>query len=78
MNRNRAPAKLWQTTTFRMAMVFAAVFGIGAALLLVVLDVAVGPGLSDVLNSTERESHRMSSSRPLAVTIITGIGLVRL
>ena len=42
MNRNRAPAKLWQTTTFRMAMVFAAVFGIGAALLLVVLDVAVG------------------------------------
>jgi signal transduction histidine kinase len=42
MNRNRPPAKLWQTTTFRMAIVFAAVFGLGTALLLVVLDIAVG------------------------------------
>ncbi|NBW07395.1 MAG: HAMP domain-containing protein [Caulobacteraceae bacterium] len=42
MNRNRAPAKLWQTTTFRMAIVFAAVFGLGTAVLLLVLDIAVG------------------------------------
>jgi signal transduction histidine kinase len=41
-NRNRAPARLWQTTTFRLAIVFAAVFGVGTALLLLVLDVAVG------------------------------------
>ncbi len=42
MNRNRAPAKLWQTTTFRMAIVFATVFGLGTAVLLLVLDIAVG------------------------------------
>lgn len=42
MNPNRQPAKLWQTTTFRMAFVFAAIFGVGAAVLLLVLDIAVG------------------------------------
>lgn len=42
MNRNRSPARLWQTTTFRLAVAFALVFGLGTALLLAVLDVAVG------------------------------------
>ncbi|CAN5309824.1 ATP-binding protein [soil metagenome] len=42
MNRNRSPARLWQTTTFRLAVIFALVFGLGTGLLLLVLDVAVG------------------------------------
>ncbi len=42
MNRNRSPARLWQTTTFRLALVFALVFGVGTAVLLAALDVAVG------------------------------------
>lgn len=42
MNRNRVPVRLWQTATFRLAVVFALVFGLGTAVLLVVLDVAVG------------------------------------
>lgn len=42
MNRNRPPARLWQTTTFRLAVVFALVFGLGTAALLTTLNVAVG------------------------------------
>lgn len=42
MNRNRAPTRLWQTTTVRLALAFALVFGLGTAALLVTLDVAVG------------------------------------
>ena len=42
MTRPRRPARLWQTGAFRLAVIFAAVFGAGAACLLVVLDLAVG------------------------------------
>lgn len=39
--RTRPRARVWQTTTFRLAVVFAAAFGIGTAILLLVLDLAV-------------------------------------
>lgn len=42
MSRNRPPARLWQTTTFRLSVLFALAFGLGAGLLLLVLDIAVG------------------------------------
>lgn len=42
MSRNRPPARLWQTTTFRLSVIFALAFGLGAGLLLLVLDIAVG------------------------------------
>jgi len=42
LRRNRPRARLWQTTTLRLAVAFAAAFGIGTAILLIVLDLAVG------------------------------------
>lgn len=41
-NRSRGPAGLWQTTSVRLALLFALVFGLGTGLLLLVLDIAVG------------------------------------
>ncbi|CAN5371911.1 ATP-binding protein [soil metagenome] len=42
MRPSRRHARLWQTTTFRLAVIFATVFGLGAGLLVLALDVAVG------------------------------------
>lgn len=42
MTRTRTRARVWQTTTFRLAVAFAAAFGVGATVLLLVLDFAVG------------------------------------
>lgn len=54
MNRNRPRARLWQTTTFRLAVLFATIFGIGSAALLVVLDLAV----ADFAEETARDALR--------------------
>lgn len=54
MNRNRPPARLWQTATFRLAVFFATIFGIGTATLLVVLDLAV----ADFAAETARDALR--------------------
>lgn len=40
--RNRPKSRVWQTTTFRLAVAFAAAFGVGTAVLLLALDLAVG------------------------------------
>ena len=54
MNRNRPRARLWQTTTFRLAVLFATIFDIGSAALLVVLDLAV----ADFAEETARDALR--------------------
>lgn len=42
MSRPNPRARVWQTTTFRLAVVLAAAFGLGTALLLLALDLAIG------------------------------------
>lgn len=61
MRANRRRTAIWRTAAFRLALVFAAIFGVGAALLLVLLDYSVARHAEAELRSALR--HQMGIMR---------------
>lgn len=66
MRGNRRKAAVWRTAAFRLALVFAAIFGAGAALLLALLDYGVARHAEAELRSALR--HQMGVMRAAART----------
>ncbi len=61
MLRIKRTLSLWRTATFRLAMIFATIFGFGAAILLIVLDFGVARFAEEELHDALR--HQMAIMR---------------
>lgn len=61
MRRFKGVTGLWRTATFRLAIVFASIFGIGAAALLLMLDFGIARFAEDELRNALR--HQMAIMR---------------
>lgn len=61
MRGDRRTTALWRTAAFRLALIFAAIFGVGAALLLALLDYSIGRHAEHELRSALR--HQMGIMR---------------
>lgn len=65
MRRTRGLAGLWRTAAFRLAAVFASIFGLGAAAMLVLLDLGVARFAEEELRGALR--HQMAIMRADAI-----------
>ncbi len=61
MRKTRRLSRLWRTATFRLAIVFASIFGIGAAAMLQLLDFGIARYAEDELRDALR--HQMAIMR---------------